>query len=95
MLLYLSLILSAMLDVLMSQTCPKIIVGDPNQQIYAFRGAINALKNVASTHTYYLTQVSKTRLNPGMKFFHFVDEWLLGYFKCQIHVGEVCINFII
>lgn len=46
----------AMLDFLLSQPCPKILVGDPNQQIYAFRGATNALDGVISTHTYYLTQ---------------------------------------
>ncbi|CAG0885657.1 unnamed protein product [Darwinula stevensoni] len=56
---------AAMLDVLMSQICPKIIVGDPNQQIYAFRGAINALKSVESTHTYYLTQSFRFGPNIG------------------------------
>jgi F-box protein 18 (helicase) len=46
----------AMLDVLMRQKTTKIIVGDPNQQIYMFRGAINALSSVEATHTYHLTQ---------------------------------------
>ncbi|KAJ7370001.1 F-box DNA helicase 1 [Desmophyllum pertusum] len=38
------------------QSCAKILVGDPHQQIYAFRGARNALQEVTSTHTFYLTQ---------------------------------------
>ncbi|XP_020615014.1 F-box DNA helicase 1-like isoform X2 [Orbicella faveolata] len=43
-------------DILLRQSCAKILVGDPHQQIYAFRGARNALQEVTSTHTFYLTQ---------------------------------------
>ncbi|KAK2555635.1 F-box DNA helicase 1 [Acropora cervicornis] len=46
----------AVADILLSQGCAKILVGDPHQQIYAFRGAKNALADVQSTHTFYLTQ---------------------------------------
>ncbi|KAL4658441.1 F-box DNA helicase 1 isoform X1 [Arapaima gigas] len=46
----------AILDVMLSQCCGKILVGDPHQQIYTFRGAINALQTVHHTHLYYLTQ---------------------------------------
>ena len=46
----------AMLDIFNRQKTTKIIVGDPNQQIYMFRGAINALESVQSTHVYHLTQ---------------------------------------
>ncbi|XP_054719922.1 F-box DNA helicase 1-like [Uloborus diversus] len=46
----------AMLDVVLSQKLPVILVGDPNQQIYGFRGANNALQSVSATHTYYLTK---------------------------------------
>ncbi|XP_076335826.1 F-box DNA helicase 1-like isoform X3 [Tachypleus tridentatus] len=46
----------AMLDLLLSQPCPKILVGDPNQQIYAFRGAVNALNSVQSSQMFYLTR---------------------------------------
>ncbi|GFT31484.1 f-box DNA helicase 1 [Nephila pilipes] len=46
----------ATLDIMMSQNCPVIFVGDPNQQIYGFRGARNALRKVNPTHTYYLTK---------------------------------------
>uniref|UniRef100_A0A667XDH5 DNA 3'-5' helicase n=1 Tax=Myripristis murdjan TaxID=586833 RepID=A0A667XDH5_9TELE len=46
----------AIMDVLLSQHCGKILVGDPHQQIYTFRGAVNALRIVQHTHLYYLTQ---------------------------------------
>lgn len=48
---------SVIMDVMLSQPCSKILVGDPHQQIYTFRGAVNALKQVEHTHIYYLTQV--------------------------------------
>lgn len=47
----------AIMDVLLSQRCGKILVGDPHQQIYTFKGAVNALNIVDHTHIYYLTQV--------------------------------------
>lgn len=43
---------------LLSQKCTRILVGDPHQQIYSFRGARNALQEVESSNTFYLTQVS-------------------------------------
>ncbi|KAM4615291.1 F-box DNA helicase 1 [Polymixia lowei] len=46
----------AIMDILLSQSCGKILVGDPHQQIYTFRGAVNALHTVPHTHIYYLTQ---------------------------------------
>ncbi|CAN7936881.1 unnamed protein product [Ixodes hexagonus] len=46
----------AMLDFILAQSCPKILVGDPNQQIYAFRKAVDALSSVPGTHTFYLTK---------------------------------------
>ena len=46
----------AMLDIFLHQNTTRLIVGDPNQQIYLFRGAVNALDLVNPTHTYYLTQ---------------------------------------
>lgn len=46
----------AIMDVLLSQHCGKILVGDPHQQIYTFKGAVNALQIVDHTHIYYLTQ---------------------------------------
>nr|XP_040028675.1 F-box DNA helicase 1 [Gasterosteus aculeatus aculeatus] len=44
------------LDVFLAQSCGKILVGDPHQQIYTFRGAVNALNLIDHTHIFYLTQ---------------------------------------
>ncbi|XP_019365183.1 PREDICTED: F-box DNA helicase 1 [Gavialis gangeticus] len=46
----------AIMNVVLSQTCGVIFVGDPHQQIYTFRGAVNALVEVPHTHIYYLTR---------------------------------------
>lgn len=48
----------AIMNIVLSQPCGKIFVGDPHQQIYTFRGAVNALFTVPHTHVFYLTQVS-------------------------------------
>lgn len=47
---------TAMFDIFLRQDCAKVIVGDPHQQIYSFRGAVNALQMIPATHTFYLTQ---------------------------------------
>ena len=49
--------ISALSDFLLNQSQPKIFVGDPHQQIYSFRGAINAMQAVKATKIYCLTQV--------------------------------------
>ncbi|XP_072255164.1 F-box DNA helicase 1 [Pyxicephalus adspersus] len=46
----------SIMEVVLFQTCGKIFVGDPHQQIYTFRGAVNALCEVPHTHIFYLTQ---------------------------------------
>ncbi|NWZ01348.1 FBH1 helicase, partial [Loxia curvirostra] len=46
----------AIVDIVQSQNCGKILVGDPHQQIYTFRGAVNTLYLVPHSHVYYLTQ---------------------------------------
>ncbi|XP_072774395.1 F-box DNA helicase 1 isoform X2 [Taeniopygia guttata] len=46
----------AIVDIVQSQKCGKILVGDPHQQIYTFRGAVNTLYLVPHTHMYYLTR---------------------------------------
>ncbi|XP_038142942.1 F-box DNA helicase 1 isoform X2 [Cyprinodon tularosa] len=46
----------AIMDVLLSQRCGKILVGDPHQQIYTFKGAVNSLGSASHSHIYYLTQ---------------------------------------
>ncbi|XP_071816365.1 F-box DNA helicase 1-like isoform X3 [Apostichopus japonicus] len=43
-------------DVLLNQPIPKILVGDPHQQIYSFRGARNAMDNIQADTVYHLTQ---------------------------------------
>ena len=48
---------TAVADIFQRQTKARIMVGDPHQQIYAFRGAINAMDMVQATRTFYLTQV--------------------------------------
>ncbi|XP_050825691.1 F-box DNA helicase 1-like [Serinus canaria] len=48
--------LTAIVDIVQSQNCGKILVGDPHQQIYTFRGAVNTLYLVPHSHVYYLTQ---------------------------------------
>uniref|UniRef100_A0A452IQQ3 F-box DNA helicase 1 n=1 Tax=Gopherus agassizii TaxID=38772 RepID=A0A452IQQ3_9SAUR len=46
----------AIMDIVLSQSCGIIFVGDPHQQIYTFRGAVNALFAVPHTHIFYLTK---------------------------------------
>ncbi|KAJ8302398.1 hypothetical protein KUTeg_021385 [Tegillarca granosa] len=46
----------AITDILLSQQQAKILVGDPHQQIYSFRGAVNAMQQIYASTTFYLTQ---------------------------------------
>ncbi|XP_032077808.1 F-box DNA helicase 1 [Thamnophis elegans] len=46
----------AVMDIVLSQTCGVILVGDPHQQIYTFRGAVNSLLHVPHSRIFYLTQ---------------------------------------
>lgn len=50
----------AIIDILTNQDSAKIVVGDPNQQIYSFLGASNALDQIEATRTYHLTRVWET-----------------------------------
>lgn len=45
-------------DIVLKQSCKVVLVGDPHQQIYRFRGANNALKShlLKKADTLYLTQ---------------------------------------
>lgn len=45
-----------LLGVLKSLDCPTLYVGDPFQQIYDWRGAVNAMEAVASRHRVLLSQ---------------------------------------
>ncbi len=42
-------------DFLLKQRCAKILVGDPHQQIYKWRGAVNAMDKIPSAIELYLT----------------------------------------
>ena len=71
-----------MLDIFMRQTVTRVIVGDPHQQIYMFRGAVNALDLVTPTHTYFLTQ--SFRFGPEIAFVaNQCLEQLKGYEECK------------
>ena len=48
---------TAIIDIVNRQTVMKILVGDPHQQIYSFRGATNAMMQIQADATYYLSQV--------------------------------------
>lgn len=41
--------------IVLSQKCPRILVGDPYQGIYEFRGARNAMEKVEADQPFYLT----------------------------------------
>ncbi|XP_060062920.1 F-box DNA helicase 1-like [Ylistrum balloti] len=46
----------AISDILLNQMTSKILVGDPHQQIYSFRGAVNSMQTVQASTIFYLTQ---------------------------------------
>ncbi|NWT06676.1 FBH1 helicase, partial [Mionectes macconnelli] len=48
--------LLSIVDVVLAQPCGIILVGDPHQQIYTFRGAVGTLRAVRHSHVYYLSQ---------------------------------------
>lgn len=45
-----------MLQIVGNQSAQKIYVGDPNQQIYAWRGAVNAMQSIQTDHEARLTE---------------------------------------
>ncbi|KAL7646670.1 UNVERIFIED_CONTAM: hypothetical protein RMT77_001923 [Armadillidium vulgare] len=74
-----------MFDVFLNQEAAKVIVGDPYQQIYSFRGATNAIQSINATHTFYLTQ--SFRFGPEISFVsHNILENLLNV-KTKTLVG--------
>ncbi|XP_072027239.1 F-box DNA helicase 1-like [Amphiura filiformis] len=70
-------------DILLRQSCAKILVGDPNQQIYSFRGAENAMDQIQrhagdniDVKTFHLTQ--SFRFGPEIAY---VSNLLLEFLK--------------
>lgn len=63
------------------QNCARILVGDPYQQIYGFRGAVDAMQHVESDNISYLT--NSFRFNQ-----HIADvaNLILQAFKDESHV---------
>lgn len=63
--------ISAVTDIINNQRVSKILVGDKHQQIYAFRGAVNAMTKIDSTVTFYLTKVrrNETKWNETKRIF--------------------------
>ena len=53
-----------LLSVLEGLDCPIVYVGDPYQQIYEWRGAVNAMETVATMHRVLLSQ--SFRFGPGI-----------------------------
>ena len=43
-------------DIVVRQQCAKILVGDSHQQIYSFRGAVDAIAKIQASTTFYLTK---------------------------------------
>jgi F-box protein 18 (helicase) len=43
-------------DIILSQSCKKIVVGDSHQSIYSFRGVVNILSEIDADYTMYLTK---------------------------------------
>ena len=73
-----------MLTICLQQKVPKIVVGDSFQQIYSFRGAVDALKRVERSNltkvreTFYLTQ--SFRFGPEIAF---AADSVLTHYLCN------------
>jgi len=64
----------ASIDLVQRQNVSTILVGDPNQQIYCFRGAVNAMSVINSSKTFYLTKSFRF----GPRIAHVCDSLLTG-----------------
>ena len=83
----------AVLDILLHQTSPKIFVGDPHQQIYSFRGAVNAIDMIVPTHSYYLTKVRRLLSLNYISWSVCIDQLFYEHpYQCytsQSHLGRI------
>ena len=83
----------AMLEIFSHQNITKIIVGDPSQQIYMFRGAVNALGSLDANYTYHLTQ--SFRFGPNIAYAANTCLETLQNVKTQTLVGGKNRDFLI
>ncbi|MDH3603170.1 MAG: UvrD-helicase domain-containing protein, partial [Candidatus Tectomicrobia bacterium] len=67
-------------DLLLSQPCAKVLVGDLHQQIYRFRGAVDIMDGMVARATLYLTQ--SFRFGPEVAQ---MANHLLRMFKAERH----------
>ncbi len=87
----------AMLDVFHRQSStPRFIVGDPHQQVYVFRGAVNALGQVAADRTY--RQGIRHYFQKGINYIknYFVSKvmnYISNYFSKNVMPLQVLITF--
>lgn len=63
-------------DILKRQSSPLVIVGDPYQSIYQFRGAFNAMEGVESAQSFPLTQSFRFGKEPA----NIANAFLKGFF---------------
>jgi hypothetical protein len=62
------------MQVLSCQKAPKIFVGDSHQQIYQFRGAVDAMKQVEAVQTLRLSQSFRFGARP----FHLQQQLVIA-----------------
>lgn len=76
-------------DIVLSQSCAKILVGDPHQQIYGFRGACDAMDGIDADKIFYLTYSFRFGeeiawlANKLLRLFKFEKNSLKGKLKIQ------------
>ncbi|NWH06600.1 UvrD-helicase domain-containing protein [Desulfobacter latus] len=63
-------------EIVDTQTCAKIYIGDSHQQIYDFRGAIDAMDIIEPNHVFYLTHSFRFNSLIGD-----IATWILKIFK--------------
>jgi len=66
------------LDVVLNQSCGKVFVGDTHQNIYSFRGSVDAMSMIQADNTLSLTR--SFRFGGGIAH---VANLLLAHWKCE------------